>query len=129
MRLAVALALGTIGSVGMWSFVVLLPAVQADFGIARGDASLPFTWTMIGFGVGGVVLGRMADRFGIVWPVMIGALALGVGYGLSGLAGGIWIFALTQGLVGFGGAATFGPLMSDTSHWFAKRRGIAVAIA
>ncbi|HWL30925.1 MAG TPA: MFS transporter [Xanthobacteraceae bacterium] len=129
MRLTVASALGTIGSVGMWSFVVLLPAVQADFGIARGEASLPFTLTMVGFGIGGVALGRMADRLGIVWPVAIGALALGAGYGLSGIAGGIWSFALTQGLVGFGGAATFGPLMSDTSHWFAKRRGIAVAIA
>ena len=38
MRLGVSLVLGTIGSVGMWSFVVLLPAVQADFGVARGEA-------------------------------------------------------------------------------------------
>ena len=57
MRLAVALVLGTIGSVGMWSFVVALPAVQADFGIARGEASLPFTLTMFGFGIGGIVMG------------------------------------------------------------------------
>ena len=69
LRLAAALALGTIGSIGMWSFVVALPAVQAGFGMARGDASLPFTLTMIGFGLGGVVMGRFADRRGIVWPV------------------------------------------------------------
>ena len=129
MRLIVALLLGTVGSVGMWSFVVALPAVQADFGIARADASLPFTLTMVGFGVGGVLMGRMADRFGVVLPIIIGAVALGAGYGLSGFAGGIWTFALTQALLGFGGAATFGPLMSDTSHWFVRRRGIAVAIA
>ena len=73
MRLWVALALGTIGSVGMWSFVVALPAVQTDFGVARGEASLPFTLTMIGFGAGGIVMGRLADRFGIVLPVMLGA--------------------------------------------------------
>ena len=118
MRLAVMLLLGTIGSVGMWSFVVALPAVQADFGIARGEASLPFTLTMAGFGIGGVVMGRLADRFGIVMPVMVGAVALGAGYGLSGVAGGIGTFALAQGLLGFGSAATFGPLMTDTSHWF-----------
>jgi len=129
MRLAVALALGTIGSVGMWSFVVALPAVQADFGIARGEASLPFTLTMIGFGAGGIVMGRLADRFGIVLPVVAGAIALGVGYVLSGFAGGIGQFALAQGLLGFGSAATFGPLMTDISHWFARRRGIAVALA
>ena len=100
MRLAVALALGTIGSVGMWSFVVALPAVQADFGVARGEASLPFTLTMIGFGVGGIVMGRLADRFGIVLPMVCGAIALGAGYGLSGIAGSIWQFALAQGLIG-----------------------------
>jgi MFS family permease len=129
MRLAVALLLGTIGSVGMWSFVVVLPAVQADFGITRGEASLPFTLTMFGFGVGGIVMGRFADRFGIVMPVMVGAIALGGGYGLSGIAGGIGTLALAQGLLGFGSAATFGPLMTDISHWFVRRRGIAVAIA
>jgi len=128
MRLLVALALGTIGSVGMWSFVVALPAVQADFGIARGEASLPYTLTMIGFGVGGIVMGRLADRFGIVLPVVIGGILLGAGYVLSGFAGGIGQFALAQGLLGFGSAATFGPLMSDISHWFARRRGIAVAL-
>jgi MFS family permease len=128
-RLAVALALGTIGSVGMWSFVVALPAVQADFGLARGEASLPFTLTMIGFGAGGIVLGRMADRFGIVIPVVIGALALGSGYVLSGVAGNLWQFALAQGLIGFGSSGTFGPLMTDISHWFSRRRGIAVALA
>ena len=129
MRLAVVLLLGTIGSVGMWSFVVALPAVQADFGIARGEASLPFTLTMAGFGFGGIVMGRLADRFGIVIPVLIGAVVLGAGYGLSGIAGGIGTFALAQCLLGFGSAATFGPLMTDTSHWFLRRRGIAVAIA
>ena len=123
------LLLGTIGSVGMWSFVVALPAVQADFGIARGEASLPFTLTMFGFGIGGIVMGRLADRFGIVMPVIVGAIALGAGYGLSGIAGGIGTFALAQGLLGFGSAATFGPLMTDISHWFVRRRGIAVAIA
>ena len=128
-RLAIVLVVGTIGSVGMWSFVVALPAVQADFGVARGEASLPFTLTMAGFGFGGIIMGRLADRFGIVLPAMAGAVALGAGYGLSGMAGGIGTFALSQGLLGFGSAATFGPLMTDASHWFLRRRGIAVAIA
>ena len=41
LRLAIAIALGTIGSVGMWSFVVVLPAVQADFGIAAARRRCP----------------------------------------------------------------------------------------
>jgi MFS family permease len=128
LRLVAALALGTIGSIGMWSFVVALPAVQAGFGVARGDASLPFTLTMMGFGFGGVVMGRFADRYGIVWPAACGALALGAGYALSSVATSITQFAFAQGLIGLGSSATFGPLMSDISHWFARRRGIAVAL-
>jgi MFS family permease len=127
-RLAIALVLSAVGSVGMWSFVVALPAVQADFGIARGEASLAFTLTMAGFGAGGVLLGRLADRFGIIVPAIIGGATLAAGYALSGIAGGIGTFALAQGLLGIGSAATFGPLMTDISHWFVRRRGIAVAI-
>jgi MFS family permease len=128
-RLCVALAIGSAGSVGMWSFVVALPAVQADFGIARGEASLPFTLTMIGFGVGGIAMGRLADRFGVVRPLLIGVVALFAGYVLSSFADNIWQFALAQGLLGFGASGSFGPIMTDISHWFARRRGIAVALA
>src|SRR5262245_64455609 len=80
MRLAAALMLGTFGNVGMWSFVVALPAVQAEFGVVRADASLPFTLTMIGFGLGGVLAGRLADRFGGLVPVVCGAFLLCLGY-------------------------------------------------
>ena len=128
-RLGIALAMGTIGSVGMWSVVVALPAVQADFGVLRADASLPFTFTMIGFGLGGVVLGRLADRFGIVVPILIGAACIGIGYVAAGYSANIWQFALACALVGIGSSATFGPLVADISHWFVVRRGIAVAVA
>jgi MFS family permease len=128
-RLWIALAVGTLGSVGMWSFVVLLPAVQADFGVVRGEASLPYTLTMIGFGVGGIVMGRLADKHGVIRPLLIGAITLVSGYLLSAFATNIWQFALAQGLLGFGASGSFGPLMVDVSHWFQKRRGIAVAIA
>ena len=128
MRLGVALAIGGIGSIGMWSFIVALPAVQVDFGVARGEASLPFTLTMVGFGAGGILMGRLADRYHIVVPMFCGAILLTVGYLLSALAGNIWQFALAQGLIGIGSSATFGPLMADISHWFTRRRGIAIAI-
>ena len=128
-RLATTLALGTVGSVGMWSVVVALPAVQAEFGVARADASLPFTMTMIGFGGGGIVLGRLADRFGIVAPVLLGIVCLVAGYSVAAIAPSLWTFALVHLVIGFGSSATFGPLLADTSYWFVARRGIAVAIA
>jgi MFS family permease len=128
-RLAVSVMLSAIGGVGMWSVVVALPAVQAEFGAERGAASLPFTLTMIGFGVGGVIMGRLADRKGIILPVMIGAGSLGLGFILASLSGGLVSFSAAYLLIGtFGTAATFVPLMADISFWFEKRRGIAVAL-
>ena len=122
--------LSTIGGVGMWSVVVVLPTVQAEFGVDRAGASFPFTLTMMGFGVGGAIMGRIADKVGIVAPVMIGASAIGAGYLLASQTNDIVSFALVYGLlIGLTGtAATFAPLMADISHWFEKRRGIAVAL-
>src|SRR5262245_4326308 len=76
LRLAVAVTISTIGGVGMWSVMVALPALQAEFGVTRADASLPFTMVMFGFAGGGVLMGRLADRFGIAVPLGVGALML-----------------------------------------------------
>jgi MFS family permease len=127
LRLAVALLLGTIGCVGMWSSVVALPAVQAEFGVDRASASLPFTLALTGFAFGGALMGRLADRFGIVVPITAGAVMLSVAYLASGAAATVWQFALAYGLIGLGSSATFAPVMADISHWFTRRRGIAVA--
>jgi MFS family permease len=128
-RLGITVVLSTIGGVGMWSVVVALPAIQAEFGVDRGAASLPYTLAMLGFGISGIVVGRLVDRFGIVRPLAIAIVALGLGYIAAGSAGSLWQFALAHGvLIGVGSAATFGPLIADISHWFQRRRGIAVAI-
>jgi MFS family permease len=129
LRLTAAVVLGTIGSVGMWSVPVALPAVQADFGIARASASLPFTLAMVGFAFGGVVMGRVSDRHGIVPPLVAGVAGISLGYVAAALAGSLWLFALAYALIGFGTSATFGPMMADLSQWFTRRRGIAVAVA
>jgi MFS family permease len=129
LRLTAAVVLGTIGSVGMWSVPVALPAVQAEFAVARADASLPYTLAMMGFAFGGVVMGRLSDRLGIVLPVIVAAAALSLGYVAAGYASSLWVFAFAYVLIGFGASATFGPVMADVSQWFTRRRGIAVAIA
>ena len=130
LRLGIAVLLSTIGGVGMWSVVVVLPTVQAEFGVARADASLPYTLTMVAVAFGGVLMGRLADRFGITLPVIVGAVALGLGYVAAASAATLWQFTLAHGLlIGMlGSAATFGPLIADVSHWFTRRRGIAVAL-
>ena len=128
-RLAVAVAIMTLGASGMYVVPVVLPAVQSEFGVSRADASLPYSLLMIGFGVGGLLMGRLADRFGVMVPLLMGACGIGAGYWLAGATTSLATFNVAHGLLlGVGCSATFSPLLSDTSLWFVKRRGIAVAI-
>ncbi len=129
-RLLVVLALMTIGSGAMYVVAVVLPAVQAEFHVLRADASLPYTLLMVGFGLGGIMMGRLADRFGVMAVVLIGAVGLGAGFIVASRASTLLGFAVAHGLLlgALGSAATFAPLIADTSLWFVRRRGIAVAI-
>ena len=129
-RLLTTLCLVTLGSSSMYVISVVLPTVQAEFGISRANASLPYTMMMICFGVGGMWTGKLADRFGISIVLLIGSAAIASGFVISGLASNIWIFGLSHGLLLglLGSSTTFAPLMADTSLWWNKRRGLAVAI-
>jgi len=130
-RLAAIVALSTLGGAGMWTVVVTLPYVQAEFGVTRAEASLPYTLTMLGFGAGGILMGRLADRFGVMVPLLGGTVMLALGYIAAGFSTSLLMFALSQGvLIGLlGSSAAFGPLMAEASLWFRRRRGIAVALA
>jgi hypothetical protein len=129
-RQIAALAIMTIGSSGMFIVPVAVPPVQAEFDVSRSAASLPYTLTMLGIGLGGILMGRVVDRFGIMLPRLGGALCLGIGYVAVGFSTDLWQFALAHGvLISFlGSSATFGALIADTSHWLRKHRGVAVAI-
>jgi MFS family permease len=129
-RLLVSLLISTIGGVGLWSVVVSLPAIEAEFGVDRGGASMPYLATMLGFAAGGIMAGRLIDRFGIMRPLMAGAVTMGIGYIVASQAASLWQFMLAQALlIGMlGSSVSFGPLVADISLWFQRRRGIAVAI-
>ena len=129
-RLVVAVFIMTLGAAGMYSVPVALPTVQADFGIARGQAALPFSLLMLGFGFGGLMMGRLADRHGVMVPLLLGGTCIGIGFVSAAFSPNIAVFNAIHGvLIGFAGSsATFSPMVADTSLWWVKRRGIAVAI-
>jgi MFS family permease len=128
-RLAASVALSTVGGIGMWCLAVALPTVQADLGVSRADISFAYTMNMLGFFAGGVVAGRLVDRRGIVVTSILSAIGLSLGFALATTTSSLVLFAAAQILIGFSAAATFAPLVADISHWFEKRRGVAVAIA
>ena len=128
-RLAITLLVSTIGSVGVWAIIIVLPLVQDDLGIDRSAASLLYTLTMIGFAAGNLIIGRLVDRFGFFSSLLLAAACTSIGFLGASYAQSVEILTIWQILLGFGAAIGFGPLMADISHWFQKRRGIAVAVA
>jgi MFS family permease len=127
-RLGISLAIGTIGNVGMWAIIVIMPAVQAEFSVDRADASIPYTLTMVGFALGNLLIGRAVDRYGVSFALIGAAVATTAGFVFAAASGSVGLLSAMQFVIGFGTAACFGPLIADISHWFYHRRGIAVAV-
>lgn len=127
-RLGLSLMISLIGNVGMWSIIVIMPAMQAEFGVARAEASVPYTLTMLGFALGNFAIGRAVDRWGVARALAASALLMAAGFGAAAFAPNIATLSALQFLIGFGTATSFGPLIADVSQWFLKRRGIAVAM-
>ncbi|NNE79483.1 MAG: MFS transporter [Silicimonas sp.] len=127
-RLAISLGLSIVGSIGMWAAIVVLPAMQDDFGVTRAAASLPYTVTMVGFAVGNFLLGRAVDRWGIAPVLALSAISLALGFAGAALSPSVPVVTALHLLTGIGASASFAPLMADVSQWFLKRRGIAVAV-
>ncbi len=127
-RLLITLLIAMVANVGIWAVVVILPDVEAEFGASRAAASAPYTLTMIGFAAGNLVIGRLVDRFGVTLALSAAAVLSGVSFALAALSPNIIAFSLVHLLLGLGTGVGFGPLIADISHWFIRRRGIAVAI-
>ena len=129
-RLWAALAIMTIGGFGMYACTVALLPVATEFGLSRGEASLPYTLFTIGFGAGGIFYGWATSRWNTARILLIASLIYGSGFLIASAAGAFWVYAVAFGLpIGFlGAAATFSPLVADISLWFEKRRGFAIGI-
>lgn len=129
-RAANSLALMTVTMSGMFASIMVLEPVTREFQIGHGGGALPYTLYMIGFGLGNIVLGRIVDRFGISVLAMVAGVFLPSGLYIASNADSFWLFALSLAVFcGFlGGAFAFGPLVADISHWFDRRRGLAIGI-
>jgi MFS family permease len=114
----------------MYAVFVVLPLLQKEFGVTRAEASIPWLLTTLGFGFGGILVGKIADRRGVFLPELSGVVFLAAGFIAAAQAQTLWQFALIQGIAiaMLGSAASFAPLIGDISHWFSKRRGMAMSI-
>ena len=126
----VSLALNSIALGAPNILFVNLKPIVADLDTLRGALSLSYSLLMIGTGVGGVFMGLWMDRHGIIYPVLLGSIMIGIGSIIASDAEGKWTLCLANGiLIGlFGKAAMIAPLVANATRWFDKRRGLAVAV-
>ena len=117
-RLALSLLIATLIGVGMWAIIVVLPETQPDFGVDRGAASLPYTVMMCTLAVSTTALGRMTDRRGIVLPLAR----------RRRLCAELARVHRCPRADRSGAGTGFAPMMADISHWFVRRRGLAVVV-
>ncbi|MEM7404593.1 MAG: MFS transporter [Pseudomonadota bacterium] len=129
-RVLVALALISISGSVMYFAIVALKLIASDFEISRGLASMPYSATMLGFGLGGIAMGYLSDKVGVMPVVLMGGFAMTMGYGLASQADTVFGYAAYHCLLlaFFGAGTMFAPLVSDISHWFDARRGAAVGV-
>jgi MFS family permease len=112
-----------------WITAVALKDIAGEVGGARSIPALASALAWLGSGVGGILMGRLADRIGTRWTVLGGALMIGVGLAVSTLGPPwpLWIgHGLFIGLIGLGGINA--PLYIYVSRWFDRRRGSALAL-
>ena len=109
--------------------VVALKPIAAELGTARSVPAAAISLLWLGSGAGGIGMGWIAERIGVLWTVLFGSAMMALGLVLSA-SGGAWMLLLGHGLfVGLlGNAGMFAPLVTYVSRWFDRRRGTALAL-
>ena len=112
-----------------WITVVALKEIAAETGGLRSVPALSGALAWIGFGSGGIVMGQIAERTGVRWTVIFGAVMICIGLALSS-RGETWQLYVGQGVfVGFLGIGGMNsPFYVYVSRWFDRRRGSALAL-
>ena len=109
--------------------VVALKPIAAEFGDIRSVPSLAYSLAWLGSAAGGIAMGLVAERVGVRWTVIFGAVMIAAGLVLSSLGGRIALY-LGHGLfIGLlGNAGINAPLYVYVARWFDRRRGTALAL-
>jgi MFS family permease len=127
---SVSLVLLAMSFGGLWITAIGLKPIAADMGGARSVPSLAASLAWFGAAAGGIMMGRVANRFSIRLTVMLGSTMIAVGLLISANASEPWHLyvghALFLGLLGNSGLNA--PLMVYVSRWFDRRRGSALAL-
>ena len=101
-----------------------------EFGWQRGAVSLINTSGLVGLAIGGIFMGRIADKTPIRWVILFGATVIGLCMLGASQTDVLWQFYLLFFVAGFlGASALFVPLIANVGNWFKTGAGLALGIA
>jgi len=113
------------------SFGVFVQPLQREFGWDRAAISVTAVLSMLLYGALGPLAGKLADRYGPKYVLLVSVFLAGVGALASSTISRLWQFHLYYGLItsiGAGGAAMV-TAAAMTSRWFAERRALIMGLA
>ena len=114
-----------------FSFGIMFKPMMTQLGWDRASISLVFFSNMIFFALTLSIAGKLYDRWGPKWVILISTLFLSVGYGSISFIDTLWEFHLYYGIlaaIGMGGASV--PLIAALiSKWFKNHRGLVISLA
>jgi MFS family permease len=131
MVLLLCAAVVTITSIGMNSFSLFLRPIEAEFGWSRTMVTVPYMFGMLGWGVGGVFFGKLADDRGARRVILGGILLMAAGFFGMNVSQNLWQLSLSYGIiVGLAKGACGLVIISliVAKHYDAKNRGLAVSV-
>jgi MFS family permease len=122
--LFIGFAIGSMGAIS-----VFIKPLGTEFGWLRGETSLSYLLSMAAVGVGGLLMGHLADRYHSRRIVLGGAAVLGLSFLAMARQDSLWEFYLYSCLSsGLGSAAFFAPLLANVGGWFNRNKGLAIGI-
>ncbi|MGB0572142.1 MAG: MFS transporter [Alphaproteobacteria bacterium] len=119
-----------VGTGSIYFIVVALKQISAEFAWPRAVPSIAYALQYGGAGIGGIFMGWLLDRRGMIMPAFIGASMVGLGAILTSFVQTQWeLFFIYGVMLGFfGRSCLFAPLTANITRWFEHNRSLAVGV-
>ena len=130
----VIVAAGLLISLSMYgvieSFAIMFKPIAEEFDWDRGTVSVASMVGWVSFGVASLVCGRLSDRYGSKWVILVGCVLFVAGTFLMSQVRSVWHLYVYFGVVlAVGRSATGVPMVALVTKWFVRNQGLALAIA
>ncbi|GGC89485.1 MFS transporter [Halopseudomonas salina] len=108
------------------AYGIILPAMRADLGLSYQQAGILSTVTALCYVCSVLAGGLAAARWGAKASIMFGMLTVTAGFVGLAIAANFWLVMLLMGLLGFGTAFAFAPMVALLATWFPEKRGLVI---